>query len=58
MFDTLQSKRRSIFQVIRYQKKQHYHCHFDSEDQEAKDLPCCHYVEMLSEEKIECVPCR
>lgn len=47
-------------QVIKYEKKQHYHCHFDSEDEEAKNVPCCHLVEAFydSEENVECVPCR
>lgn len=49
-----------IFQVIRYQEKQHYHCHFDSEEEEAKDAPCCHQSESLFEDEddIQCVPCR
>jgi len=47
-------------QVIRYNQKQHYHCHFDSEEEETKNLPCCHHVEMFydGEDEIQCVPCR
>lgn len=52
------------FQVIRYNEKQHYHCHYDSEDEEAKETPCCHHAENLVEvdeyedDNIKCVPCR
>ncbi|XP_078354573.1 transmembrane prolyl 4-hydroxylase-like isoform X2 [Oculina patagonica] len=51
-------------QVIRYNEKQHYHCHYDSEDEEAKETPCCHHAENLVEvdeyedDNIKCVPCR
>jgi len=52
-------------QVIRYREKQHYHCHYDSEDEEAKNIPCCHQAQNLAEdvddediEDIKCVPCR
>ena len=42
------------------------HCHYDSEDEEAKDTPCCHQAQNLAEadvadedlEDIKCVPCR
>lgn len=53
-----------MFQVIRYHEKQHYHCHYDSEDEVEKQMPCCHQVESLATESeyydgnIECVPCR
>ncbi|KAL9950841.1 hypothetical protein ACROYT_G043406 [Oculina patagonica] len=50
-------------QVIRYSKKQHYHCHYDSEEEEANQLPCCHHAEILAEDYCQyggtkCVPCR
>jgi len=52
-------------QVIRYREKQHYHCHYDSEDEEAKDTPCCHQAQNLAEgigeediDDMPCVPCR
>lgn len=48
-------------QVIRYREKQHYHCHYDSDNELEKFLPCCHQVESLEEsefEDIDCIPCR
>lgn len=47
-------------QVIKYEEKQHYHCHFDSEDETVKNLPCCHISETLDDVdgNLECVPCR
>lgn len=46
-------------QVVRYQEKQHYHCHFDSEEEVVMNTPCCHYTENLYEDdNLDCVPCR
>ncbi|XP_048587882.1 transmembrane prolyl 4-hydroxylase isoform X2 [Nematostella vectensis] len=44
-------------QVLRYDKDGHYHCHYDSEDENKHpDIPCCHYSNHEDDE--DCLPCR